>query len=1071
MRKRSKQFAKFTPPRLANVYLRKLLLRKISDSTRPVLWVSGPPGAGKTTLISSYFRRHAAHALWYQMDKGDADAASFFYYLGLAVQALMPRAKNPLPRYTPEQNLLIFTRRYFQELCNQCLVSRQRFILVFDDYQEITGGGDCEKVVGEMLRSVPAGIKLIIISRTSPPALYAGLLARELLDIIDWEDLRLGLQETRELVQQYHVPITDSEVMASLHQATSGWAAGITLLLQEAILKQKTVVQANLYTPENAEKVFTYFSSEVFTTITPTVRKFLCQTAMLPSMTVSMAKDLTGVATAQKILDTLCYRHFFIGAKTSASGNIYEYHSLFRSYLLKQAEELFGAAELKRLRRRAAHLLEQAGSLEEALALFQEAEDWQSSTAIILKQAPEMLAQGRYQTLRQWIMRLPPSLIADTAWLQYWLGCCRLSFDPHAARTHFREALALLKANQDAAGVYLAWCGIVESFFYLWADFTEITVWIDTLAELRRLYPEYPAPEIGARVTVNMMTGLMFRQPIHADLHTWVEEAEKYLADADINKPLRVFIGSQLLLYRSWIGNAPRMIHTAELLQGVAKDAELPPLIYLAYKGMLGVYLWFDPIENHQLCLQTVQEGLHVAQETGVHIWDALLLSQAAYTCIYNEEHDSAADYLQRLLLALDHSRHLDTSHYHFIAGKLAFARKDLDKALEHGQISLQETRRLNVSFPEALSACLVAQVLLAQRRYEEVNELIDCVGRIGKNMESDALQYLTLLLKADLNLALQQDSAGLEYLGEALHFMRRHQVWTQEYSVRYDRLAYLYARALDAGVETFYVESLIRKNPLLQRYAPPDSLAWPYPIKIFTLGQFQIVHEGRPLVLPERPLQLLRTIIALGGDKVKVEYLCQHLWLEADGDMAYQALEVTLHRLRKLLGSSDSILLQAGHLSLNPRLCWLDVWTLERLLGRLGEALAAPASDHALAQLYGRVIRLYKAPFLMQESDCPTVIGLRERLSTKFCRQMAALGQFWEQTGRWDKAEDCYTHALAAECAAELLYQRLMLCYHRQGRHAEAALLYERCRHALLHQAGIGPSPQTEAIYLSLRP
>jgi len=42
--------AKLTRPRLTDVLLRERLFRRLDDRRHSVIWISGPPGAGKTTL-------------------------------------------------------------------------------------------------------------------------------------------------------------------------------------------------------------------------------------------------------------------------------------------------------------------------------------------------------------------------------------------------------------------------------------------------------------------------------------------------------------------------------------------------------------------------------------------------------------------------------------------------------------------------------------------------------------------------------------------------------------------------------------------------------------------------------------------------------------------------------------------------------------------------------------------------------------------------------------------------------------------------------------------------------------
>jgi hypothetical protein len=68
---------------------------------------------------------------------------------------------------------------------------------------------------------------------------------------------------------------------------------------------------------------------------------------------------------------------------------------------------------------------------------------------------------------------------------------------------------------------------------------------------------------------------------------------------------------------------------------------------------------------------------------------------------------------------------------------------------------------------------------------------------------------------------------------------------------------------------------------------------------------------EGLPA---EKPLTLLKVIVALGGPGgLPVEQLGDAVWPQAEGDAARRALEVTLHRLRELLGRDDSVLLRGG--------------------------------------------------------------------------------------------------------------------------------------------------------------
>jgi ATP/maltotriose-dependent transcriptional regulator MalT len=83
----------------------------------PVIWVSGPGGCGKTTLVSSYLQERGIPSLWYQVEEADKDLATFFYHLGAAFKAGFPKRKKTLPLLTPEylQGIPTFARRFFKD--------------------------------------------------------------------------------------------------------------------------------------------------------------------------------------------------------------------------------------------------------------------------------------------------------------------------------------------------------------------------------------------------------------------------------------------------------------------------------------------------------------------------------------------------------------------------------------------------------------------------------------------------------------------------------------------------------------------------------------------------------------------------------------------------------------------------------------------------------------------------------------------------------------------------------------------------------------------------------------------
>lgn len=145
--------AKTTRPSSAAIVPRTRLFRWLDRAAKwPITWLWGPPGAGKTILIASYLVARHITNLWYQVDDGDHDIASFFYFLSLAA----PRRRQTLPLLTPEyrQGLSTFTRRFFRELYGRL---KSRFVLVLDNYQELPVDSPLHEVMREALAELPKG--------------------------------------------------------------------------------------------------------------------------------------------------------------------------------------------------------------------------------------------------------------------------------------------------------------------------------------------------------------------------------------------------------------------------------------------------------------------------------------------------------------------------------------------------------------------------------------------------------------------------------------------------------------------------------------------------------------------------------------------------------------------------------------------------------------------------------------------------------------------------------------------------------------------------------------------------
>jgi DNA-binding SARP family transcriptional activator len=276
---------------------------------------------------------------------------------------------------------------------------------------------------------------------------------------------------------------------------------------------------------------------------------------------------------------------------------------------------------------------------------------------------------------------------------------------------------------------------------------------------------------------------------------------------------------------------------------------------------------------------------------------------------------------------------------------------------------------------------------------------------------------------------------------------------------------------ALRHDVEAEYVTRLIGRR----RIEPPGSAfdldTWPRPIKIYTLGRFSVLVDGKPLAFggkaQKRPLDLLKALIALGARDVPEARLMEALWPETEGDLAKLSLNAAIHRLRKLLGA-DALVLQGGKLALDARFCWVDLWSVERTLTALADARRVqPGADSW--PYCARLVTLYRGAFLEREVDAPWLLTARERLRSRFVRELQDAANALRESGQPERAIQCAEKALEAEPLAEELYRSLIRAQLAAQRPAEALSSFRRCQRMLVSHLGLEPTAETQALVQGL--
>lgn len=1069
--------AKITRPVATGVVRRNRLFSLLDSQTgKPVTWISAPGGSGKSTLVASYLDERQLPCIWYHCNEEDADLATFFYYMGLATRQTSPRSRKHLPLLTPEYiaGIPAFTRRFFEALYRRLTPPRPMggqhigCVIVLDNFQDVPADSSFHDILSIGFEGIPDGIRIMIMSREEPPASLARQFANGRIGTLTFDDIRFTLDESRDLIESRRAAL-DPDRIPMVHERTEGWVAGMVLMLDRPTL-ERTAGESCTELP--SEQLFDYFAAEVFSRLEQEVRDFLLTTALPPTLTVQTAQRLTSSKNAGQILSMLSRRHFFTDRLTGGDDQEYKYHPLFREFLLNMAKTVFPPQKLIEAQRKAALLLEQSGNIEDAAGLFCNAGDFAGIGRIVKAHGRDLLMQGRNRKLQEWLSCIPADYLDDDPWLLYWQGVSAFPLDLPRTRQYLERALEALKVIRDHSGIYLSWAGIVDSYAFS-EGWRYLDGCIADFEALRERYPTFSSVQDELVASSRILLCLTLRRTDQPKLvQSWLQRVSALLHE----KPsidIRMDTVFCMSVYYLWTGEYYKNTILLDRAKAELRHHQTSPFTAVRIKLMTGIQNWVAA--DYDSAVQTLTEGLKLSATYGVHLYDSLLWSfRAASEMAAGSLAEARQSLEQQMKSLLGMENPLNLFFYHINSAWHALLVHNLPRGEEHLETVFPDMELMGTPYYRALWHLGMAQMKFLQGRNDDAKAHLHTAHRVSLSMKSQVMEWYSLLIEAWFQLEEGKEPEGLLSLHRGLSLGKsKGYVHLEFYQPAVMR--FLSARALAERIEPEYVQQLIRKLNLTPPAQEPKAglsvtclEEWPYPLKIYTLGRFEILKSDEPLRFTgkeqKKPLEMLKVLIAYGGRNLPREQVTDILWPDADGDQASKSFETTLGRLRKLVGGDHFVIYQARQLTLNRDYCWVDSLSLNDLFDALQDA-----PPDQWMQLCDRVINMHQGPFLETEGVVGWVVSRRETQLNRLLRIIGTVGHYHEQRGEWELAADYFLKAITADDLAEEFYRRLMICYRHLGNKAAAVRTYHRCRDRLKADLGIAPSKETTSVYSTL--
>lgn len=441
---------KLRPPVLKNDLVARLrLIRQLDGALSARLAVlSAPPGFGKSTLLGQWIaalRERDAAVGWLALDRDDDEIGRFLTYLVAAIRRADPQIAQHVPALLQSSPVLPVDS-VLTSIVNDLAHRNQPLFLVLDDCQFLSAPEICQ-FLDALLTYAPACLHLVVATRGPLPFGLAHMRVRGQLINLDDMQLRFSLEETESLFDAAELRDLPMADVVTLQHRTEGWVAGLQLA---ALSLEEPTGRADFIRNFSGSHrdVAEFLTQDVLARQSQDLRDFLIKTSVLSRISAPLADAILGRTDSAAMLQMIEAANLFL-IPLDRERHWFRYHHLFAEFLQSRLDEK-GSHELEILHGRAADWLSNNGFTSEAVSHALAAGDADRAAALVEDCAMPLIMASHLNTVRAWLSRLPPELIARRPHLQ--LAEVWIQF--HMSRP--QEAARTLKAAKQSIAAALA---------------------------------------------------------------------------------------------------------------------------------------------------------------------------------------------------------------------------------------------------------------------------------------------------------------------------------------------------------------------------------------------------------------------------------------------------------------------------------------------------------------------------------------------------------------------------------------------------------------------------------------
>jgi LuxR family transcriptional regulator, maltose regulon positive regulatory protein len=1093
--------AKVSPPRVPGVLHRPRLLDLLKkNQDKRLLFILGQAAQGKTTLAASYAKTQDIPVAWLNLDQGDSDPVNLFYWMINAFEFTLPerdlsflRSYPAMSRAAREPALLYqeWVRVMFDQINDPVQ-------LVLDGLDRLSNNAPSLLFLQTLVYQCPPHIRLILLSREEPPFGLQELKIKQQAQILTNEDLAFRLEETKAFFRETRKVSLNSSQVARVHSSTEGWVGGL-LLFSEALERlaegERESYIAEKLPDQIRKEAFRFFEEVILSSQPPEVREFLIKSSILDKVETDLIGELLETKAMEEVLREAARKHLFVQTiYEEGKGWVYRYHQLFRDFLQLRFNTELSPETRKSLSFKAGLLFQKRNRQEEAIRFFLKAGAYESAVPAIEKIGLDLILSLKTAELLEWLQAFPEEIRQNNPWLLYYLSRARHFTNPAENLPIYHQVLTLFEKARDLRGCLLSLGSLIVASIWCSHELVPLDELLakgeNLLGQIKNsLFPRersmlwtcigvgllhinprkaFQANQNGYLLACEIKEVVLQLNPLAncmvallmLDEHPLADEMSKKI-EAILSKYPYPEVSFQYRSYRGIIFLVKGELENAEAEFEIArKECEqvgrsyLYPAImqeYIILKANLGQYREAEELGQRVLQLATAQGQL-------LRVGFALLNLGTKYN--FEGAYDQAKEYARQCFEILPS---IGASSI-FLKHKLSFLRGSLWRPGEEEETVLNDLQNaldyyLSIWNGHAIDTHF-ALALIYWR----------------KNDKNKTVQHL----HSGFNIARQK---GLYYIA-----------WSSPKDI-----AKVCALAIELGNQEdadCTLKILNTRRPPQAREELERLMNHPDPtvrsraariglalhqstlprLRIETLGGFRVIRSCSPVKEEEwhgsQAKNLLKAIVAWGGEGVQKEVLMESLWAEGQPAKVEKTFKSALHRLRQVLEPElDSrygysyVGMKDNRVSLDKEICEVDVNKFLELIKEGEEREASSQVEEALS-FYQKAAELYRGDFLANDGYTEWSESRREELRRKYLGLLLKTARIHEDRGAARKTISYYEKAIQFDPFSEEANRRLMVLYAGMGKQDEALNIYKTYQKALREGLDAEPDALTKSLY-----